>query len=155
MYKQQELKAIINETLTTASNVTGLNLNSPEAIDWFVTVPAHESHMGKYRKQINGPAIGIYQMEPRTIVDIQRHVLSLPKYELLRKHIQSLTGTIQDNDVKSTLFARAQMLRFPETFPSVGDRHGQAELWKKRWNTENGRGTIEKFLRDNEKFNPV
>jgi len=155
LYKQQELKALITETLTTASDVTGLNLNSPEVIDWLISVCAHESHMGKYRKQMNGPAIGIYQQEPRTIVDIQRHVLSLPKYELLKKHIQSLPGTIQDNDVKSTLFARAQMLRFSEPFPSVGDRQGQSELWKLRWNTEAGKGTIEKFLKDNERLNPV
>jgi len=154
-YKPDELRTVISDALTAASINAGLNLNSPEAIDWLISVCAHESHMGKYRKQMNGPAIGIYQQEPRTIVDIQRHVLSLPKYELLKKYIQSIPGTIQDNDFKSTLFARAQMLRFSEPFPSVGDRQGQAELWKLRWNTEAGRGTIDKFLKDNERLNPV
>lgn len=155
MYKAQELRTLVCETLIDASSATGLHLQSPRAIEWLVAVCAHESHMGKYRKQMNGPAIGIYQQEPKTIVDVQRHVLSLQKYELLRKHIQSTPGTIQDNDVKSTLFARAQMLRFSEPFPSVGDRQGQAELWKLRWNTGDGKGTIEKFLSDNERLNPV
>ncbi len=154
-YTPEELKTLISDTLTQASLETGLVLNSPEAIGWLISVCAHESHMGKYRKQINGPAIGIYQMEPITLVDIQRNVLALPKYEALKKHIQSIPGTIQDNDAKSTLFARAQMLRFSEPFPSVGDRQGQAELWKLRWNTKAGKGTIKKFLDDNERLNPV
>jgi len=152
---RDELKTEISHVLTNASLESGLVLNSPEAVDWLLSVVAHESLMGTYRKQINGPAIGIYQMEPRTLVDVQRNVLSLPKYERLRKYIQSMPGTIEKNDQKSTLFARAQMLRFPEPFPDVGDRMAQAELWKTRWNTKKGRGTIEKFMLDNERLNPA
>ncbi len=155
MFKPKELIIKISDVLTGASIKSCLVLNSPEAVHWLVSVAAHESHMGKYRKQINGPALGIFQMEPHVIVDVQRNVLSLQKYAKLRWHIQSIAGSIQENDEKAILFARAQMLRFPEPFPFEEDRQGQAELWKKRWNTEAGRGTIGKFLRDNERLNPV
>ena len=34
---------------------------------------AHESHLGKYLKQRNGPALGPYQVEPATHDDTWRH----------------------------------------------------------------------------------
>lgn len=155
MYTQNELRSKISDTLTQASLSTGLNLNTPEAVDWLISVVAHESHMGKYHKQINGPARGILQMEPHVETDVWRNVLSLEKYKALADYIRRMPGSIEANDDKAIMMARAQMLRFPESFPPVDDREWQAKLWKKRWNTWEGRGTIDKFLADNKRLNPV
>jgi hypothetical protein len=40
---------------------------SHEAEDLLMMIAAHESHLGEYVKQVQGPALGIYQMEPDTL----------------------------------------------------------------------------------------
>lgn len=53
-----------------------LQLESQVAVDLMLFTCAAESDGGRYLKQINGPALGIYQMEPATYNDIWRNYIS-------------------------------------------------------------------------------
>ena len=52
-----------------------LGLNSPSAVQLLLGTAAQESHMGHYLVQVRGPAIGMYQMEPNTYLDIWRRYI--------------------------------------------------------------------------------
>ena len=52
-----------------------LVLNSTAAEELIVFTCATESLGGTYLKQVNGPAIGIYQMEPETYNDIWQNYI--------------------------------------------------------------------------------
>jgi hypothetical protein len=106
----------------------------------------------------NGPALGIYQIEPATHkdvwenflvykTDIQEKVMGLvpanawnqsnkyPKHELL---ITSLEY--------STAICRLIYLRKKEPVPLQNDWEGHAAYWKQHYNTPLGKGTPEKFV---------
>ena len=57
----------------------------------------------------------------------------------------SVMGSI----ILQAAFARLQYRRFKDPLPGVGDLEAQAKYWKKFYNTELGRGTIEHFLKAN------
>jgi hypothetical protein len=72
----------------------------------------------KYRKQIGGPALGLFQMEPNTHNDIWNNFL---KYrDGLRRAIIKIFGTdlhakdLENNDDYATIMARIHYLRTPE-----------------------------------------
>ena len=66
MNSQQLLDYIIKPTL----EYMGGNYNSKNAQMLLLSTAAIESKCGYYIKQINGPALGIWQMEPATHTDI-------------------------------------------------------------------------------------
>jgi len=64
------LRQLIKRTLTP------LNLYSADAEELLMATCAQESLLGKYRHQVNGPAIGIFQDEPGDFNDLWAHYLS-------------------------------------------------------------------------------
>ena len=55
-----------------------------EVVNLLVGTACVESNCGEYIKQINGPACGIFQIEPNTAKDIQENYI---KYNPYLKHI--------------------------------------------------------------------
>jgi len=123
---------------------------------------AHESHCGKYVRQVGGPALGIYQMEPATYKDLWTNFL---KYKLdLASHLLEVCGyRLQDaippaedlvTNVKlSTAMCRIHYLRVKAPLPAADDLAGLANYWKKYYNTALGKGTVKQFIQDYERFN--
>ena len=68
--KIDQLKKAIEEVLDY------LNLNSLSAVNLLLGTAAQESRLGEYIEQVNGPALGIFQMEPKTEIDIFRNFLT-------------------------------------------------------------------------------
>tara|TARA_R100000656_G_scaffold123381_1_gene99898 strand:- start:273 stop:734 length:462 start_codon:yes stop_codon:yes gene_type:complete len=110
----------------------------------------------KYLSQMgDGPAIGFFQLEPATMRDI------MDNYVVYRKPIldslKSL-GYAPDDDeyrVKSNIalqvaFCRLKYRRDPSPLPLWWNTKDQAGYWKRVYNTELGKGTIEHFLEMNE-----
>lgn len=58
---------VVEPTLFYANEVIPY---TEEAVDLLMMTAAHESNGCSYIKQINGPALGVYQMEPSTEADI-------------------------------------------------------------------------------------
>jgi len=103
-------------------------------------------------KQISGPALGIYQIEPATHDDVWQHFLAF-RHPLELKVKGFLVGH-EDKEVQliwnlayQTAIARVIYLRVKERLPEADDLWSIALYWKTYWNTSAGAGTIEGFLR--------
>lgn len=125
-----------------------LELNSPAARNLLLGTCAQESTMGTYLKQVGGPALGIYQIEPNTHHDVWSNFL-LYKQDLANKILkigQSEDNCLITNFAYSTAICRIIYLRAPESLPDADDIEGLAKYWKKYYNTNKGNGTVEEFI---------
>jgi len=117
---------------------------SQSAVELLKMTAAHESRLGTYIAQVNGPALGIYQMEPATEEDIQVNYLRHRDY-LDEKILQ--TGQYLTSDLRyATAMARVHYYRDPEPLPEVGDVSGLANYAKRVWNTEAGKATEDDYF---------
>ena len=107
-----------------------------------------------YLRQIKGPAIGFWQMEPATMWDIwENYVLYRPKYKeaLWRLGFNEGFGeqSLLSNLAVQAAFCRLHYRRVPKGLPKANDLEGQAKYWKKYYNTIEGKGTVEHFINKN------
>lgn len=151
MLEPDELRKIIQDALKP------LNLYSVDVEELLMATCAQESHLGTYRRQINGPALGIYQMEPATFSDIQTNYLEY--HPSLHAEIAALASTcpprpieLVTNDAFATAMARILYLRAPEAIPPATDLGKIFWLYKLRWNTPLGAATQEQFVENYNKY---
>lgn len=110
---------------------------------------AKESRLGTYLKQINGPALGIYQMEPSTHDDIWENYIKNKKeiYRLIIEIYGKADSERLIYDLRyATLMARIHYLRSRISIPELNDLIGQAKMWKKVYNTDLGKGTVDSYI---------
>lgn len=113
---------------------------SDAAVELLKMTAAHESHLGSYIAQVNGPALGIYQMEPATEVDIFRNFLDF-KPSLLTKVVNH-TGLGEEliwNLQYATIMARVHYYRDKYPLPDAMDIEGLAQYAKRVYNTVEGK----------------
>lgn len=113
-----------------------------------------ESRLVFLKQLNNGPAIGLYQMEPNTYHDLCIY-LEKRRPELHDKILDFLwlehlpTGmnmhVLQHNLGLQTLMARALYLRVPEPLPQAHDISGLGCYYKKYYNTPLGRSSAQAF----------
>ena len=120
------------------------------ALELLVLTAATESHLGTYLKQVNGPARGVFQMEPATESDIWKNYLEFRKP--LATKVQSLRMGCHLDDLVfnlayQTAMARVHYFRAPAALPK-NNPQALAEYWKKWYNTDLGKGTPEKAVAD-------
>lgn len=108
----------------------------------------------KYRRQMgNGPARGLFQMEPPTHDDIYENFLDYPGRAVLRSKITSLLSSpnadrikeLESNDRYAAAMSRMVYFRRREPLPGADDLDGQAAYWKKYYNTALGAGTVQGY----------
>ena len=151
---------IINPVLMTM----GAQYASPHAVELLMGTAAQESHMGHFLKQLNdGPAVGIYQMEPETYLDILNHFVSyhddvlwmLKRFGYAHEEegdairfepAQRMVWDLQ----MATIFARLHYFRRPEPLPT--NKQAYASYWKAHYNTELGKGTEAEYLHNYARF---
>jgi len=129
-----------------------LGMYSESAVNLLLGTAAHESKLS-YLKQINGPALGVYQIEPATHKDVYDNFLG---YRLgLREKVLALASNVSNKDIDNelivnlayaTAIARLIYYRIPEPLPDADDVPGMADYWKRHYNTVLGRGTVEQFI---------
>lgn len=106
-----------------------------------------------YLRQLNeGPARGIYQMEPATHDDIWQSFLAFrpelsERVSAFLAPAQSRMDQLVWNLAYATAMCRVHYLRVRYPLPGPDDVHGLAEYWKQHYNTPLGRGTPEEFVR--------
>ncbi len=116
-----------------------------------------ESNFGEYVRQINGPAMGIYQIEPPTYNDVMKYLdrrsglLSIILKQCFYHEDPPIDSLMYDLRY-STLLARAYYYRFEESLPDKDDWEGLATYWKKYYNTELGRGSVEGAIHISERI---
>lgn len=143
----RQLKEIIISPVLTA-----LGMNSPSAVNLLLGTAAQETKMGKYIKQIKGPALGIYQMEPLTYrylwdVRIEKSVPMRAKIKLMLGYSTRPPAERMASDLMlATLMSRLHYYYVPESLPDKDDIMGLATYWKTHYNTRLGDGTIQEFI---------
>lgn len=124
---------------------------SVDAANLILGTIAQESAFGKYRKQINGPALGIPQMEPNTFRDICKNYLKYhtditAKIKEVAKVNLLLPDDLIINDKLAICMCRVHYLRRKEPIPTTVE--GYASYWKRYYNTIKGKGTEAEFIRN-------
>lgn len=115
-------------------------LYSESAVNLLLGTAIQESRHGLYLRQFRGgPALGLYQMEPRTFRWLKR---KYPEY-LDGRYFGEL---IYDHEL-STLAARLRYRVVPEPLPRHADVWALGLYWKKYFNTRSGSGSVRKFVR--------
>ncbi len=142
MHTEQIKQYIIEPTLKQ------LNLYSESAVNLLLGTAAQESQMGYYIKQISGPALGMYQMEPATHDDIVTNYLNYR--DELKQQVQSIAPINADelmhNLRYSTAMARLHYARVSEALPEANDIEGLARYYKRYYNTPQGKATTDEFI---------
>lgn len=122
-----------------------LQLYSVDALELLVFTCAVESNGGTYLKQIKGPALGIYQMEPATYNDIwQNYIKFRPKLALiLSSNFDAMRMPPEDRMVYdlryATAMARLFYLRANEPLPAFNDENAIWDYYKIYYNTSAGK----------------
>jgi len=157
MRSEQLREHIINPVL---KSLDPLIPHSEEAVDLLLMTSAHESHMGRFLHQVNGPAQGIYQMEPATEGDI--HTNFLNSRDELQYLVQVLTlgsGLFPEmvgNLYYATAMARVHYWRVPEALPKKDSTsvyyENLAKYAKKYYNTHLGKATWQDYYNDYMRF---
>lgn len=127
-----------------------IGLWSQAAENLLLGTAAKESKLGYYLKQIRGPALGIYQIEPATHQSILKDTLAgLP---VLATKIKGLaTSVILDDELiynlrYATAIARMVYYRIKAPLPAADDVMGLANYWKQYYNTVHGAGQPNEFV---------
>jgi len=157
-----------------------LEMNSESAVNLLLGTAAQESQLGKYLKQIKGPALSIYQIEPRTHEDTWKNFINF-RSELKDKMISLLCGNCIGNTVVksdgttrlskhvnfsnewfnlnlvgnlfyATAIARLIYYRVPESLPDFSDVVALARYYKKYYNTVGGKATESQFVYNYTKY---
>ena len=142
---KKSIKKIIEWTLNY------MDMHSEEACDLIFRTGMAETGY-RHLEQIKGPAIGFFQVEPDTMHDI------IDNYVNYRPEIKTrlyALGYDDTNSVERTMsnialqvaFCRLSYRRDKHAIPK--DIEGQAAYWKRVYNTELGKGTVEHFLEAN------
>ena len=147
MLNQNQLRELIIVPV-----LNDLQMYSKSAEELLVFTCAVESDGGTFLKQVKGPALGIYQMEPATHTDIWQNFIryrtnivtimslmfqapSIPKSERLIYDLRYATA-----------MARLHYRRFNERLPNEKDPKALYAYYKKYYNTPEGKSTEEKSI---------
>jgi hypothetical protein len=132
-------------------------INTPQAIEQLMGTWAQESSGGKYVTQLGGgPARGMWQVEKATYLDILNRCNADAYRELLVTAgdpdalMQDHFDLLVSNHTLSAQICRLKYFMSPGSIPE--DLEGQAEYWKKYYNTELGAGTVEEYLANYQKY---
>lgn len=129
-------------------------INSEVAVNLMLGTALQESLGGTYLKQINGPALGIYQVEPDTHMDLWDNYLAFrpDRASLVRSFASQrldFNGNLVWNLQYATAVARIVYWRERFEWPSDPNNvEALARIWKEHYNTPLGRGTEEEFIRN-------
>lgn len=155
--QKEEILTIVKETVDALEG-----RKRPNLCQLLVGTAAQESNM-QYRVQLgNGPARGIWQMEPATARDIFENYLIYRVYvfDSLMHHsklsfeldfaitmpLDELAIHLRDNDYFACSMARILYRRKRPAIPKFDDIGGLALYWKEHYNTLLGAGKVEEFV---------
>lgn len=133
-----------------------MDLYSKAASNLLLGTAVQESRLTYLRQLFDGPALGVYQIEPSTLSDIYTSYLSykpelFDKLNYFRGH-QSNRDALVTNLAYATAVARVHYFRRPEILPDAGDIPGLARYWKIHFNTPKGKGTEREFIDNYKKY---
>jgi hypothetical protein len=141
-----------------------IGLYSEDAEELLIATCAHESKGSVYIAQIKGPALGIYQIEPKTFYNVWEKMKESYGYNgsrgLIYKNIMRGCNFSEDprsdelitNLKFSTMIARVLYYISSEVLPNKDSIDEIWEFYKKVWNSSLGKATKDEFVADYKKF---
>lgn len=130
---------LLHDLIRPALKVLGDRFYTDSSSILLLATSAQETWCGKYIKQLYGPALGIYQMEPFTYNDtIQRNNEHLPDAP------HEADRMVYDFRY-ATQMARLKYWLDSEPLPAFDDENGMWKYYKRVWNTSLGDATKEEF----------
>jgi hypothetical protein len=142
----------------------GDKYGSESAVDMVLATGIIESRYEYITQMNDGPAKSFFQVEPATAVDNCMHYLK-HRPELMQKcaeaslvdlkHWQNYDERVWANILEKNIAAgiihcRIKYWRVPKRMPNTIE--GQADYWKKYYNTEGGKGDPEHFVEAVKKY---
>jgi hypothetical protein len=132
-----------------------MDLYSHEAADLVYKTGMAETRYKHLKQMGSGPAIGFWQVEPATLIDIlDNYVKYRPKLQEGLKSLGFIPDDIEirvmSNIALQAVFCRLKYKRDKYSLPLIGDLQGQAKYWKRVYNTKLGKGTVEHFMEAND-----
>ena len=131
--------------------------NVPVAIRFLNEIAAAESSMGTFRDMYLEQGKGVFQHDAIGFFDAKNRIMNYNV--MIAKRIYDETD-IDLEKVKfdmfdfspllSSIFCRMSIYLIPEQIPST--RLERAKMWKKYYNTESGKGTIDHYMSQAQKF---
>ncbi len=148
-----QFKRLIEDTLRGFASY----MYSNSAVNLLLGTCAVESAFGTYLRQIRGPAVGVFQVEPATERDIWENWLKF-KPDLTQGLAEqfAVVGPSPNEMVRNLgyaiVMARIYYLRKKEPLPRADDLTELGQYWKTHYNTYKGKGTVDKFERAFRKY---
>jgi hypothetical protein len=132
-----------------------LGHGSGAAVHLLAETAAQETHLGKFRDPTpRGAGRGLFQCDLIAFLDVRSRASRRDCYVVLDAYgIEMLSLSHEHLDVSplaAAIFCRLHYKLIPEPIPETLE--GRARYWKKYYNTNLGRGTIEEYVRNAQKF---
>lgn len=126
-----------------------IGLHSPAAEQLVLGTGLIESGLKKLRQYGNGPALGLFQMEPFTHDDLWQTFLNR-KPDLAARLRAICPDPAADklpwNLQYAAAMCRVKYFRAPASLPALDDIEAQAAYWKLHYNTPLGRGKVAEYV---------
>lgn len=126
-----------------------LGMHSLAAEQLIMGTAAVESKLEYIRQFRDGPARGLWQMEPATHDDMAER---WPRFKMFTNALMTVSGAssidarhLEYNLRYACALARLHYWRKPGALPAPGDVHALAWYWKRHYNTIHGAGTVDHF----------
>ena len=147
----QEIKEIVEYSLYK------LDCYSDDALALVVRTGMAESGYRALRGYgESNPAIGFWQIEPATLHDmIKNYLMYRTQYTQALKDLgmkfkgDDIEMSVMSNMAVQAALCRLHYRRDKDPIPSWDNLEGQASYWKRVYNTVEGRGTVEHFMKAN------
>ena len=160
MISINQMRSLIESTCS----ILGDKYSSPEAVELVLATGIVESRYEYIRQMGDGPARSFWQVEPASAVDNLAHYL-VHRSSLMQKcaeaslvdlkHWQNYdeqvwADILEKNIASGIIHCRLKYWRVPKRMPNTIE--GQADYWKKYYNTEGGAGDPEHFVESVKKY---
>ncbi|MBF0098763.1 MAG: hypothetical protein HQM04_09680 [Magnetococcales bacterium] len=136
-------------TLIIRPTLRRLDLWSEAAEELLLGTAIQESALHYLQQMGGGPAMGLWQMERATHDDLWVNFLNGRTklgLNVLGPYVKpEATRMVWDFSYACSM-ARIHYLRCPDALPPAGDIAGQAAYYKKHYNTNQGKATVEQYL---------
>ena len=131
-----------------------MDLYSEDAVDLVYKTGNAETGYRHLKQMGGGPAIGFWQVEPATLIDIiDNYVKYRPELEKRLKSLGfskiGIETRVMSNIALQAVFCRLKYKRDKYALPKSSDLEAQARYWKRVYNTHLGKGTITHFMEAN------
>lgn len=142
-YDKMQFEDLIRRVLTSE---LGEGLCTDTAVHLLLGTAAQESLFGKYMRQVRGPAMGAFQIEPATFDWLKG------KYKKAYPIISNIdVGDLEWDLAMAIIFARLRYRAVTAALPT-DEVNALAAYWKQYYNTPLGAGTVEEFVANYKRF---